>query len=74
MTPGQLEYQIGPCLGVSVGDELWMARYIMERVAEDFGIIVSLHPKPIQGAWNPTGCHTSKVSTFYTTPFEEYVG
>lgn len=60
VTPGQLEYQIGPCVGVSIGDELWVARYIMERVAEDFGIIVSLHPKPILGDWNPTGCHTSK--------------
>ncbi|KAG2230651.1 hypothetical protein INT48_005607 [Thamnidium elegans] len=59
VTPGQLEYQIGPCLGVSMGDELWIARYIMERVAEDFGIIVSLHPKPILGDWNPTGCHTN---------------
>lgn len=59
--PSQLEYQIGPCEGVSIGDELWMARYIMERVAEDFGYIVSLHPKAIQGAWNPSGCHTSKL-------------
>ncbi|KAG1052421.1 hypothetical protein G6F46_001002 [Rhizopus delemar] len=57
--PSQLEYQIGPCEGVSIGDELWMARYIMERVAEDFGYIVSLHPKAIQGAWNPSGCHTN---------------
>jgi glutamine synthetase len=47
-----------------MGDELWMARYIMERVAEDFGIIVSLHPKPILGDWNPTGCHTSNVIIF----------
>lgn len=45
-----------------------MARYIMERVAEDFGIIVSLHPKPILGAWNPTGCHTSKVLTLHDFP------
>lgn len=60
VTPGQLEYQIGPCVGVTIGDELWMARYIMERITEEFGIIVSLHPKPMLGDWNPTGCHTSK--------------
>ncbi|RCH98808.1 glutamate--ammonia ligase [Rhizopus azygosporus] len=59
VVPGQLEYQIGPCEGVSIGDELWVARYIMERVAEDFGLMVSLHPKPIPGSWNPTGCHTN---------------
>jgi glutamine synthetase len=60
VTPSQLEYQIGPCLGVTIGDELWIARYIMERITEEFGLIVSLHPKPITGDWNPTGCHTSK--------------
>ncbi|CAO3642322.1 unnamed protein product [Mucor hiemalis] len=59
VTPSQLEYQIGPCLGVTIGDELWVARYIMERIAEEFGLIVSLHPKPISGDWNPTGCHTN---------------
>jgi glutamine synthetase len=27
--PGQWEYQIGPCLGVEIGDHMWMARYFM---------------------------------------------
>ncbi|OBZ86137.1 Glutamine synthetase [Choanephora cucurbitarum] len=57
VTPSQLEYQVGPCLGVTIGDEMYMARYIMERIAEEFGAAVSLHPKPIPGDWNPTGCH-----------------
>jgi glutamine synthetase len=64
-TPSQLEYQIGPCLGVTVGDELWVARYIMERITEEFGYQVSLHPKPIPGNWNPSGCHTSKLLKLY---------
>lgn len=58
-TPSQLEYQIGPCSGVTIGDELWVARYIMERITEEFGYKVSLHPKPIPGNWNPSGCHTN---------------
>ncbi|KAI8885161.1 glutamine synthetase/guanido kinase [Backusella circina FSU 941] len=57
VTPGQLEYQIGPCSGISIGDELWVARYIMDRVGEDFGIQVSLHPKPVSDHWNGTGAH-----------------
>lgn len=55
--PGQWEYQVGPCEGIKMGDELWVARYIMHRVAEDFGVIVSIDPKPMEGDWNGAGCH-----------------
>ena len=32
-------------------------RYILERVAEDFGVVVTFDPKPIDGDWNGTGAH-----------------
>jgi len=60
--PGQWEYQVGPCVGIASGDQLWMARYIMNRCCEKYGYICSLDPKPIPGDWNGTGCHTN-VST-----------
>eukprot|EP01084_Bolivina_argentea_P130922 231117_1 len=57
--PGQWEFQIGPCTGIDSGDQLWLARYILARVAEDFGVIVSYAPKPVKGDWNGTGAHTN---------------
>lgn len=57
--PSQWEYQVGPVEGVAAGDQLWMSRYILQRVAEDYGIIVSFDPKPVAGEWYGSGCHTN---------------
>jgi len=46
-------------LGIEMGDQLWMSRFILHRVAEDFGVTVSLDPKPIAGDWNGAGAHTN---------------
>ncbi|THU47325.1 hypothetical protein C4D60_Mb09t14300 [Musa balbisiana] len=32
----------------SAGDELWVARYILERITEIAGVVLSFDPKPIQ--------------------------
>lgn len=50
---------MGPCEGIAMGDELWVARYILHRVAEDFGVLVTLDPKPVPGDWNGAGAHTN---------------
>jgi len=57
--PGQWEFQVGPCVGINMGDELWMSRFFLARIAEEFGIKVTLHPKPIQGPWNGSGLHSN---------------
>jgi glutamine synthetase len=56
--PGQWEYQVGICAGDEI-DDVWMARYILLRVAEDFGVSVSFDPKPVKGDWNGSGAHTN---------------
>lgn len=57
--PAQWEYQVGPCEGIEMGDHLWMSRFILNRVAEDFGVVVSFDPKPMPGDWNGAGAHTN---------------
>ena len=59
VAPGQWEFQVGPCVGIDEGDQLWMARYILERVAETAGLGVNYDPKPVKGDWNGSGCHTN---------------
>ncbi|XP_077302045.1 glutamine synthetase 2 cytoplasmic-like [Arctopsyche grandis] len=56
--PSQWEFQVGPALGTKVADDLWIARFILHRLAEEFGIIVTLDPKPVEN-WNGSGAHTN---------------
>ena len=56
---GQWEFQIGPLDPVTCADQVWLARYLLYRIGEDFGISATLDPKPIQGDWNGAGAHAN---------------
>jgi glutamine synthetase len=56
---GQWEFQIGPVAPPLVADQLWVARWLLYRVAEDFDVVATLDPKPVAGDWNGAGAHTN---------------
>ena len=57
--PGQWEYQIGPLGPLDVADQLWLSRWLLYRISEDYGVSATLHPKPVQGDWNGAGAHAN---------------
>lgn len=60
----QWEFQIGPVVGIAAADQLWLARYILLRVAEAHNFDVSFHPKRFPNL-SGSGCHTN-FSTLQT--------
>ena len=56
---GQWEFQVFAKGAGTAGDEIWMARYLMERVGEKYGVAVDWHPKPVKGDWNGSGMHAN---------------
>jgi len=58
---GQWEYQIFAKGARSAGDQIWVARYLLERTAEKYGLVIELHPKPLgkDVDWNGSGMHAN---------------
>jgi glutamine synthetase len=54
----QWEFQIGPSVGIEAGDHLIVARYLLEKIAEQYNISICYKPKPSITA-NGSGCHTN---------------
>ncbi|GAA3562848.1 glutamine synthetase beta-grasp domain-containing protein [Microlunatus spumicola] len=55
----QWEFQIGVLNAPAIGDQMWMARWLLHRIAEDYDVTVSFDAKPMKGDWNGAGAHTN---------------
>jgi glutamine synthetase len=57
---GQWEFQVFAKSAARAGDEIWVARYILERTAEKYGLAIEWRPKPLGDTdWNGSGMHAN---------------
>ena len=62
---GQWEFQIFGKGSRKAADEMWMARYLLERLTEKYGVDIEYHCKPLGDTdWNGSGMHAN-FSTEY---------
>ncbi|MFV0337741.1 MAG: glutamine synthetase beta-grasp domain-containing protein, partial [Chthoniobacterales bacterium] len=61
---GQWEFQVFGKGSATAADQMWVARYLLIRLCESYGIDVDFRCKPLAGDWNGSGMH-SNFSTKY---------
>lgn len=57
---GQWEYQLFAKGAKKAGDEIWISRYLLARLSEQYGYYIEYHPKPLGDTdWNGSGMHAN---------------
>jgi len=65
---GQWEFQIFSKGAKGAGDQIWIARYLLERIGEKYGVAVNWHCKPLGALdWNGSGMHANFSNTLLRT-------
>lgn len=65
---GQWEFQIFAKGAKEAGDQIWLARYFLERIGEKHGVAINWHCKPMGTLdWNGSGMHANFSNTTLRT-------
>ena len=65
---GQWEFQIFAKGAKAAGDQVWVARYLLERIGEKYGVSINWHCKPLGNLdWNGSGMHANFSNTLLRT-------
>ena len=65
---GQWEFQIFAKGAKEAGDQIWVARYLLERIGESYDVSINWHCKPLgQLDWNGSGMHANFSNTTLRT-------
>jgi glutamine synthetase len=65
---GQWEFQIFAKGAKEAGDQIWVARYLLERIGESHGVAINWHCKPLgQLDWNGSGMHANFSNSLLRT-------
>lgn len=71
---GQWEFQGFSKGAAKAGDEMWLARYMLERTAEKYGLAINWHPKPLGATdWNGSGMHANFSNSVLRTAGDKAV-
>ena len=65
---GQWEYQLFAHGAKKAGDEIWVSRYLLDRLTEKREWYIDYHPKPLgETDWNGSGMHANFSNTTLRT-------
>ncbi|MDV7187611.1 glutamine synthetase beta-grasp domain-containing protein [Lutibacter sp. TH_r2] len=65
---GQWEFQLFAKGAKKAGDEIWIARYLLDRLTEGRNMYIEYHPKPLGDTdWNGSGMHANFSNSILRT-------